>query len=146
MIDQEFTSHIIKLLTATKGMSDWGEAKGLLDVEKVRLTVAARKEKAKELVDAGMSKRQAAEVLGVDESTVRADVRENPAQKAGKSRTPKPDKEPQNDGPIEESCIDCKDDEERWQRSLFMPRGALARAVKAGLISKAAVTQLSLNV
>jgi hypothetical protein len=35
-----------------------------------------------------MSQRQTAKVLGVDESTVRADLRENPAQNAGKSRTP----------------------------------------------------------
>lgn len=34
----------------------------------------------------------------------------------------------------------------RKSSRVFMPRGALARAVKAGLISKAAVSQLSLNV
>jgi hypothetical protein len=30
----------------------------------------------------------AAKLLGVDESTVRADLRDNPAENAGKSRTP----------------------------------------------------------
>jgi hypothetical protein len=34
-----------------------------------------------------MSRRQAAKALGVDESTIREDVRENPAPDAGKSRT-----------------------------------------------------------
>jgi predicted transcriptional regulator len=39
------------------------------------------------LIESGMSQRKAAKLLGVDESTVRADVRENPAESAGKSRT-----------------------------------------------------------
>ena len=33
------------------------------------------------------NRRKAAKILGVDESTVRADLRENPAKHAGKSRT-----------------------------------------------------------
>jgi transposase len=40
------------------------------------------------LVRSGMSQRQAAKVLGVDESTVRADLRDNPAENAEESRTP----------------------------------------------------------
>lgn len=45
-----------------------------------------RKEAAIKLVESGFSKRKAANLLGVDESTIRADVRENPAESAGKSR------------------------------------------------------------
>jgi hypothetical protein len=44
----------------------------------------------------GVSRRAAAKLLGVDESTVRADTRENPAPNAGKSRTPDLD---DDDGP-----------------------------------------------
>lgn len=38
------------------------------------MTIEARRERAKELVDAGMSQRQAAAVLGVDAATVNRDL------------------------------------------------------------------------
>jgi hypothetical protein len=48
-----------------------------------------------------MSQRKAAKVLGVDESTVRKDVRENPAPNAGKSRTTKAERgEPEPEAEI----------------------------------------------
>lgn len=61
--------------------------RGLTTPEDFRLTIAKRQEAAKALVNGGISRRQAAKALGVDESTIREDVRENPAPDAGKSRT-----------------------------------------------------------
>jgi DNA-binding XRE family transcriptional regulator len=43
--------------------------------------------KLRAVIEAGMSQREAAKALGVDESTVWADLRENPVQDAEKSRT-----------------------------------------------------------
>lgn len=77
--DDEFTRLIGNHLMNAKGFFDWGVKRGLTSPEDVRLTVAKRKETAKALVDSGMSRRQVAKALGVDESTVRADVRGSPA-------------------------------------------------------------------
>jgi len=61
--------------------------KGLIEPEKLQLTIEARRERAKELVDAGMSQRQAAKVLGVSEGTMRNDLRNSYAENAQKLRT-----------------------------------------------------------
>ena len=75
--------------------------KGLIEPEKLQLTIEARRERAKELVDAGMSQRQAAVVLGVNEKTVRNDLRNNSAENAEEVRTTtaeiiEPDSKPVN--------------------------------------------------
>jgi transcriptional regulator with XRE-family HTH domain len=64
--------------------------RGLVEPDKLRLKIEARKEKAKELIDAGMSQRQAAKALGVDERTVRRDMRPDAAENAAERRTPEP--------------------------------------------------------
>src|SRR4029077_20646307 len=45
--------------------------------EKLRLTVAARRETAAKLVEGGMSQRQAAEALGVGKGTIQRDLDRN---------------------------------------------------------------------
>lgn len=60
---------------------------GLVEPEKLRLTIEARREQAKALVEGGMSQRQAAIALGVDETTIRRDLRQNAADSAAESRT-----------------------------------------------------------
>jgi N6-adenosine-specific RNA methylase IME4 len=47
---------------------------GLVQADKLRLTIEARREKAQELIDFGLSQREAAKELGVDRSTVRRDL------------------------------------------------------------------------
>lgn len=47
---------------------------GLVEPDKLRLTIEARREKVKELVGAGLSQRQAAEALGVSKKTVQNDL------------------------------------------------------------------------
>jgi transposase len=49
---------------------DWGVESGQIDEQQLRLTIEARREKARELVDSGLSQRQAAKVLGVDQKTI----------------------------------------------------------------------------
>jgi transposase len=63
----------------------------------LRLTVAARRETAAKLVEGGMSQRQAAKALGVDEGTVRGDLRKNSADGAEKSRTTKAERRAQRE-------------------------------------------------
>jgi N6-adenosine-specific RNA methylase IME4 len=60
---------------------------GLVEPDKLRLTIEARRERAKELIDSGMSQRKAAEALGVDEKTVRNDLRITSAESAEVIRT-----------------------------------------------------------
>jgi N6-adenosine-specific RNA methylase IME4/DNA-binding CsgD family transcriptional regulator len=86
-MSDNFTKIAGKLLTNVRDLVDWGVDEGHTTAEQLRLTITARRETASKLIEAGMSQREAAKVLGVDESTVRADLRENPAQAAEKSRT-----------------------------------------------------------
>jgi hypothetical protein len=87
-IEKSWSSVLVAVRTHHKGLV--GE--GIVDEGRVRLTVAARVEDAKQLTKPiaeggkGLSNRQAAKLLGVDESTIRDDLRENPAKSAGKSR------------------------------------------------------------
>ena len=55
----------------------------------MRLTIEASRGKITKLIEAGMSRRKAAKVLGVDEGTIRGDLRKNSAKGAEKSRTTK---------------------------------------------------------
>jgi IS30 family transposase len=55
--------------------------------EKLRLTVSARKEKAKELQAAGMSVRQIADTLGASKSTIHEDLAGANAPKSGANET-----------------------------------------------------------
>ena len=59
---------------------------GLVEPDKLRLTIEARREKVKQLIDAGMSQRKAADELGVDEKTVRNDLRNSSAEGAEEIR------------------------------------------------------------
>jgi predicted transcriptional regulator len=58
---------------------------GYIDEQQLRLTVQARRGKAKELVDAGMSRREAAKALGVSPMIVQRDVSQNDAKDVSKS-------------------------------------------------------------
>jgi N6-adenosine-specific RNA methylase IME4/predicted XRE-type DNA-binding protein len=69
-----FTKIAGKLLTNVRDLVDWGVAEGHTTVEQLRLTVAARREVAKKLVEDGLSQRQAAKVLQVDQATVSRDL------------------------------------------------------------------------
>jgi hypothetical protein len=58
---------------------------------------------AARIADRSASQRQAAKALGVDESTVRADLRKDPAESAGKSRATKAERTPEIDQKPEEA-------------------------------------------
>jgi len=87
MSDEKFTKIAGKLLYDIRDLVDWGIEGGHTTAEQLRLTVAARRETAAKLIEGGMSQRQAAKVLGVDEGTVRNDLRKNSAENAEKPRT-----------------------------------------------------------
>lgn len=76
-----------RLIGDVRDLVDWGVGGGHIDEQQLRLTIEARREKAKELVDAGMSQRQAAKVLGIPKSTLHDDVSENRTENVRKSDT-----------------------------------------------------------
>jgi N6-adenosine-specific RNA methylase IME4/predicted XRE-type DNA-binding protein len=78
--DDAFTKIAGKLLTNVRDLVDWGIEGGHTTAEQLRLTVAARREKAAELIEGGMSQRQAAKALGVSQPTIAADVIKNRSQ------------------------------------------------------------------
>jgi site-specific DNA-methyltransferase (adenine-specific) len=89
--DPEFTKLLGNHLMNAKGFYDWGIDRGLTSPEDMRITIAKRKETAKQLVDSGMSRRQAAKALGVAESTVRNDLgAQKLRESAQELRTTKP--------------------------------------------------------
>ena len=55
--------------------------------EQLRLTVAARRETAAKLIEAGMSQREAAKALGVGQSTIRDDLRGTHSKSSGNHST-----------------------------------------------------------
>lgn len=73
--DKEYSPLVADLLVTAKGFYEFGIKRGLMKPEELELTIAARQQKAKELVDAGMSQRQAAKVLDVSQSTIRDDLK-----------------------------------------------------------------------
>lgn len=120
--DKEFAGLISNLLVNAKGFCDYGINHGLITAEDVRLTIAKRQEKAKALVDSGMSQRQAAKALGVGRGTVQRDLDRNGPESGPKRATQKKPK-PRHvidtpSDPIVEPCTDCDTQEEEWQRSL----------------------------
>jgi len=97
MTDDTFTSIAGKLLTNVRDLVDWGIQEGHTTAEKLRLTIAARREVTVKLVEGGLSQRQAAKVLGVDEKTVRKDMRTKSAESADKVRTTKSERRAQRE-------------------------------------------------
>jgi N6-adenosine-specific RNA methylase IME4 len=82
-----FTKIAGKLLGDMRDLVDWGIEGGHTTHEKLRLTVTARREEAKKLVDAGMSQRQAAKALGVSHTQVQKDLATNDAGSGNKVAT-----------------------------------------------------------
>jgi len=72
--DDAFTKIASKLLTNVRDLVGWGIETGNTTAEQLRLTIAARAETAKKLIDAGISQRQAAKALGVSHQTIMRDV------------------------------------------------------------------------
>jgi N6-adenosine-specific RNA methylase IME4 len=77
MSDDAFTKIAGRLLTGVRDLVDWGVAEGHTTEQKLRFTVAARRETAAKLIKAGMSQRQAAKVLGVKHTTIQRDLAHN---------------------------------------------------------------------
>lgn len=97
MDDDAFTKIAGKLLTNVRDLVDWGIEGGHTTAEQLRLTVAARREMATKLIEAGVSQRQAAKVLGVGEATVRRDLRQDGADSAPERRITKAERRAQRE-------------------------------------------------
>jgi phage N-6-adenine-methyltransferase len=88
MTDARFTKLLGAHLLNAKEFYDYGVERGLTTPEDLRLTITKRQEIFRELVNGGMSQRQAAKALGVPESTIRSsDVRANRADDERNART-----------------------------------------------------------
>lgn len=85
--DKEFTRILIGNISNAKELMDWGIARGHTTAEQLRLTIEARKEKAKELRDAGMSIRKIGKVLDTPKSTIADDLSENRTESVQKPDT-----------------------------------------------------------
>jgi N6-adenosine-specific RNA methylase IME4 len=72
--DPEFTRLLGNQLMNAKGFYDWGIKRGLTSPEDVRLAIGKRRELAKALIDAGLSRREAGEALGVSRQQIQRDV------------------------------------------------------------------------
>ena len=68
--------------------------------EQLRLSVAARRETAAKLIEAGMSQREAAKALGVSHTTVQRDVEQN-VPKSGTERATKAERRAQREFELE---------------------------------------------
>lgn len=70
----------IDVLLAAKALVERDLRLNLITEEKLRFTIEARRDHATKLVESGMSQRQAAKVLGVDQKTISNDLRKNSSE------------------------------------------------------------------
>lgn len=84
---KDVTKSWADVIIAVKDHHDELVEQKLVDVERMRFTVAARQEEAKRLVASGMSQRKTAKLLGVHHSTVQADLADKPPKSGGKTAT-----------------------------------------------------------
>ncbi|MGP0084635.1 MAG: hypothetical protein ACLP0B_13540 [Steroidobacteraceae bacterium] len=82
-----FTKVASDLLVNVRDLVNWGIDTGNTTPDKMRLTVAARREVATKLVESGMSQRKAAKMLGVDHKTIAKDVGKNSPRSGDKFPT-----------------------------------------------------------
>lgn len=95
--DDAFTKIAGKLLTNVRDLVDWGIEGGHTTAERLRLTVAARREMAAKLIEAGVSQRDAAKALGVDKRTIGRDLDGAERPKSGAERPTKADRRAQRE-------------------------------------------------
>jgi N6-adenosine-specific RNA methylase IME4 len=94
--DNAFTKIAGKLLTNVRDLVDWGIEGGHTTAERLRLTVAARREMAAKLIEAGVSQRDAAKALGVSKSAINRDLSQS-GSKASQSGTTKAERRAQRE-------------------------------------------------
>ena len=92
-----FTKIAGKLLTNVRDLVDWGIEGGHTTAEQLRLTVAARREMAAKLIEAGVSQRDAAKALGVTKATITRDMSGPERPKNGPERPTKADRRAQRE-------------------------------------------------
>jgi predicted DNA-binding protein (UPF0251 family) len=73
-INSETTKKFARLLSAVGALGEDLHGQGIINLEKVRLTISARREEAKRLIKAGKSQREAAEELGVSRGQIAKDL------------------------------------------------------------------------
>src|SRR5260370_33029356 len=78
----------VDLLIATKAVVERDVGLGIVTENQLRLTIEARKEKAKELRDKGLSTRQIAKVTGASQRTIARDVSEPNVSKSKANNPP----------------------------------------------------------
>jgi N6-adenosine-specific RNA methylase IME4 len=84
-MSKEFSKIAGGLLSNVRDLVDWGVEGGHTTHEQLRLTIEARRDKAKELTDAGLSRRDAAKALGVSKDTIQRDVSQNDTESVSES-------------------------------------------------------------
>jgi N6-adenosine-specific RNA methylase IME4 len=85
--DEVLTKALGKLLTGARDVTDRLIEKGQVTAEGLRLTVAARPDEAKRLIEAGMSQRKAAKQLKISPRQLRRDLGHNASKSEAKRPT-----------------------------------------------------------
>src|SRR5271166_1252087 len=75
--DDKLTELSGEVVAAVRAQVQHMAERGLIDPDKMRLTIEARREEVKRLVDGGMSQRETAAILGVRQATVGRDLNRN---------------------------------------------------------------------
>ena len=118
--DKEFVRLVAEQMQTAKGFFEYGVKRGLMTPADVRLTVAKRQEEARALVEKGLSRRKAAEILGVSHGTINRAVGSK-SSKSGSKLSTKAKRiavpEPLATDPIQDDCQDCVSSEQEWQHS-----------------------------
>lgn len=133
--DEKFTKIAGGLLLNVRDLVDWGIDKGHTTADRLRLTVAARRDEAKKLIASGVSQRKAAKALRVSQSTVRDDVSRN-GSKSSRTHSTKAERRAQREAELADKQTALPDKRygviladpewrwEPWSRETGMDRSA----------------------
>jgi hypothetical protein len=128
MIDRgKHTKNLIALLSVTRDLGQGLIDDGIVDESKLRLTVPARKKKAKELTDLGMSQREVARQLDVAHTTIRRDLgmaKQNVPKNETNSAAPKLVVANEDDEDAEDAPLTNADKKKRF---LLLASGAIEK-------------------
>src|SRR6185369_11065430 len=96
-MSDEFTKIAGKLLTNVRDLVGWGIEGGHTTAEQLRLTVAARREMAAKLIEAGVSQRDTAKALGVSRGAIQRDLGGSEKSTSGSEKSTKSDRRAQRE-------------------------------------------------
>jgi transcriptional regulator with XRE-family HTH domain len=109
--DAQFTKLTADLIMVARGFCEYGEDKGLLTPDGLRFAISNRKELARQLEQAGVSRSKIASLLGVSPATISYDLNGRPSQSEEKPSQSE-EREPEDNWSDDDSGLESDESDE----------------------------------